>query len=84
MNPSIPPEKMEELIGTASKKLGAQPEQLKKALEGGNAQQLVDQLSPAQKQQLNALLSDREAAERFLSTPQAKMLLQKLMRGKGK
>lgn len=82
MNPSIPPEKMEELIGTASKKLGAQPEQIKQALNQGNAQQLIDKLSPEQKQQFQALLSDREAAERFLSSPQAKMLLQKLMRGK--
>ena len=46
------------------------------------AEDLFGKLSEKDKQKLMATLSDREATERLLSSPQAKMIMEFLKRGK--
>ena len=64
----------------AGKKLGTDPETLRKALENGNADALLKQ-SKGQNDQLKQVLSNPELASKLMDSPQAKELLKKLMGG---
>ena len=45
-------------------------------------QQLLNSLSPADKQRVEAVLQNQEATQKLLSTPQAKALMKKFGGGK--
>lgn len=68
------------LLKMAGKKLGTDPETLRKALENGNADALLKQ-SKGQNDQLKQVLSNPELASKLMDSPQAKELLKKLMGG---
>ena len=53
---------------------------LEKAVQSGDLSAFLSKLSPAQSARLQAVLSDKAATERLLSTPQAKALLQRRAR----
>ena len=72
-------DKLQNLLKTAAQRLGTQPEQLKQQAENGTLQKLLGQLSTDDAAKLQQVLSDKDAANRLLSTPQAKMLLKKFM-----
>ena len=68
------------LLKMAGKKLGTDPETLRKALENGNADALLKQ-SKGRNDQLKQVLSNPELASKLMDSPQAKELLKKLMEG---
>ena len=68
------------LLKMAGKKLGTDPETLRKALENGNADAFLKQ-SKGQNDQLKQVLSNPELASKLMGSPQAKELLKKLMGG---
>ena len=68
------------LLKMAGKKLGTDPETLRKALENGTADALLKQ-SKGQNDQLKQVLSNPELASKLMASPQAKELLKKLMGG---
>lgn len=68
------------LLKMAGKKLGTDPETLRKALENGNADALLKQ-SKGRNDQLKQVLSNPEMASKLMDSPQAKELLKKLMEG---
>ncbi len=72
-------DELQNLLKTAAHRLGTQPEQLKQQAENGTLQKLLGQLSTDDAAKLQQVLSDKDAANRLLSTPQAKMLLKKFM-----
>ena len=73
---------MQNLINTASQRLGTTPEDLKKASQQGNVQNLLNQLDGEQAKKVQQILNDKEASQKLLNTPQAQALLKKLMGGK--
>lgn len=68
------------LLKMAGKKLGTDPETLRKALENGNADALLKQ-SKGRNDQLKQVLSNPELVSKLMDSPQAKELLKKLMEG---
>lgn len=75
-------ENLQDLINTASQRLGTTPENLKKASQQGNVQNLLNQLDGEQAKKVQQILNDKEASQKLLNTPQAQALLKKLMGGK--
>ena len=65
------------LLQMAGKKLGTDPETLKKSLETGSVDQLIGSLDPKTAQQVNALISTPGALESLLASEQVKKLLGK-------
>jgi len=78
----ISKEKMDDLIDMASKKIGTEPELLRRAAESGEIDKLFSKLSQKDAAKLQEVLMDKEAAEKLLSSPQARMLLKKVMEKK--
>ena len=76
--PRISPEVWERISKIAQEKAGADPEKIKKATADGTLEQLMGKLTPEQSKKLMELLSNREAAEALLSTPQARQIVKKL------
>lgn len=70
---------MQNLINTASQRLGTTPEDLKKASQQGNVQNLLNQLDGEQAKKVQQILNDKEASQKLLNSPQAQALLKKLM-----
>lgn len=75
-------ENLQDLINTASQRLGTTPENLKQASQQGNVQNLLNQLDGEQAKKVQQILNDKEASQKLLSSPQAQALLKKLMGGK--
>ncbi len=75
-------ENLQDLINTASQRLGTTPEVRKKASRQGNVQNLLNQLDGEQAKKVQQILNDKEASQKLLNTPQAQALLKKLMGGK--
>ncbi len=75
-------ENLQDLINTASQRLGTTPENLKKASQQGNVQNLLNQLDGEKAKKVQQILNDKEASQKLLNTPQAQALLKKLMGGK--
>ena len=67
------------LLQMVSKKLGADPVQLKEKLESGEVEDIVNNLTPGQKEQLNALLQNPQAISALLGSDQ----MQKIIKGLG-
>lgn len=69
----------ENLLKSVSDKLGKSTEELKKASETGNIENLLGNLRPNDAQKIQKILSDKNAANKILSTPQAQSLIKKLL-----
>lgn len=62
------------------KKAGIDVQKMKQAADNGNLDDFINKnLSQNATNQLKKVLSDKEAAQKLLSTPQAKELIKKLM-----
>ena len=70
---------LDDLVALVSKKLGTDPEKLKKAAQSGRAQETLKNLESKESQKLKQILSDKEATAKLLSTPKAQQLLKKLL-----
>jgi len=66
------------LLQMASKKLGADPVQLKQKLESGEVEEIVNNLTPEQKEQLNSLLQNPQALSALLGSDQMQNLIKNL------
>lgn len=82
MSNNIDKEKIMGMIDKMSDKLGADANQLKDAVNRGKIDNILNSLNPKDSQKLKEVLSDKAAANRLLSTPQAQMLLKKLLKDK--
>lgn len=69
----------ENLLNSVSKQLGADKENLKKAAQSGNLQNVLKNLNPNDAQKIQKVLSNKEEAKKLLSTPQAQQLLKKFL-----
>ena len=66
----------------AAQKANIDINELKKAAENGNVDDFINKnLSKDASNKLKSILSDKAATEKLLSTPQAKELMDKLMKG---
>lgn len=70
---------LNDLMDTLSARLGTDPNKIKQAAQQGEMQNLLKKMNPKQAEQLQKVLSDEQAAKKLLDTPQAKMILKKLM-----
>lgn len=70
---------VENLLKSVSSKLGKSPEELKNASQSGNMENLLNNLNPNDAQKIQKILSDKNAANKILSTPQAQSLIKQLL-----
>ena len=75
-------DKLNDLLKKASTQLGTSPEELKKSAESGNISSLLKNMNPQDAEKIQNVLSDKNAAEKLLSTAKAKELLKKFLGGK--
>ena len=54
------------------------------AIQSKNADALIKNLSPADREKLNKVMSDKKSMEALLNSPQAKALLKTFLKGGGK
>lgn len=71
---------LENLLKLTSERLGTTPEALLKAAQKGDMDRILS--SSPESEQLRKVLSDPGAAEKLLSSPQARKLLE-MLQGKG-
>ena len=75
-------EQMKKILKNASRKAGVDVNQMKSAAESGKLDDFIGKnLSGEASQKLKSVLSDKNAAEKLLSTPEAKELLRNLLKG---
>ncbi len=73
---------LNDMLETASKKLGTDPEKLKEAASKGNINEILGNLNSEKAKEISSILSDKNKASKILSSPKAKQLLQKFFGGK--
>ena len=72
-------EELQKLLNVAAQRLGTQPEQLKQQAENGTSQKMLNNLNANDAAKLQQVLSDKEAANKLLNSPQAQVLLKKFL-----
>lgn len=74
---------LNKMMKNAQQKTGIDMQKMKQAADSGKLDDFINKnLSSDATKQLKNVLSNKEAAEKLLSTPQAKELMKKLMEGK--
>lgn len=74
----INPAKLNELLGTVSRKLGVSQEKLRSELEAGKFDSALKNMTPSDAAVFNRLLSNPQMLDKFMNTPQALALYKKL------
>lgn len=69
---------LETMLQIIAQRLGTSPEVLKESAKNGQLSSLLNQMSPADVQNLQRVLKDQEAARKILESPQAQDLWKKL------
>ena len=72
-------EELQKLLNVAAQRLGTQTEQLKQQAENGTLQKMLNNLNANDAAKLQQVLSDKEAANKLLNSPQAQVLLKKFL-----
>lgn len=72
-------QQMDALMQMASQKMGTDPQTLRQQLQNGNAQNILNGLSPAQRAQINNLMNNPAAIEQLVANPKVQQLLKGLM-----
>lgn len=72
-------EEINRLISNLSQRLDKEPQQIKDAVQRGNLQSILQGMSSSQAAKLEKILSDPQASQKILDTPQAQALIKKLM-----
>lgn len=67
------------LIRKLSERMGAPESEIRSAVENSNYSRLLSRMDPAQAKQIQDVLSDEQSAREFLSSPQAKAIIRRLM-----
>lgn len=73
---------LDQLLKTVSQKLGKNPDQVRSSAQSGDLSGVLNNMKPADAERLQKVLSDKNATEKLLSTPQAQKLLKTLLEGK--
>ena len=73
---------LDQLVQQISQKMGTDPNKLRASAQNGDVSQVLSGLSQEDAQKVQKILSDKNAQEKLLATPQAQMLLKKLLEGK--
>lgn len=76
---NLPPEKLDALLTAVEKSTGKNKQEITNAANDQSGEMLSQMLGKIDKKKLDALLSDKDALEKLLSTPQAKALLQNIL-----
>ena len=79
MNNNINNDFINSAINASGGKIDA--ETIKKAAKSGNASDIINNLSPEDKNKINNLLNDKASLSALLKSPQALEILKKLSRG---
>lgn len=75
-------ENMDELVRAVSRKLGMPPEQLQSELKAGKFDNALKNMRPAEEAKFRQILNNPSLLDKFMSTPQAQALYNKLTGGK--
>lgn len=76
-------EKLQKMLDAVAPNLRPEDrKQMEAAVQSGGLEPFLKNLRPGDAQKLQQVLSNKAAAQRLLSTPQAQMLLKKLMQDK--
>lgn len=71
----------DDMLNKAAKRVNIDINELKNAQQNGTMNDFIDKkLSPDASKKLKQVLSDKEATQKLLSTPEAKELLNRLMK----
>lgn len=79
---NVNPKQMEQLLGVVSAKLGVPADSLKQDLEQGKFDAALKNMKPEQAATFNQMVNNPKMLEKFMSTPQAQALYNKLTGGK--
>lgn len=72
-------EQIDKLIKKLSERMGTPESDIRNAVQHSNYSKLLSRMDPAQAAQIESVLSDEQAAKQFLSSPQAKAIIKRLM-----
>ena len=72
-------EQIAKLIKKLSERMNMPEDDIKSAVDGSNYSRLLSRMDPAQAAQIEGILSDEQSAREFLSSPQAKAIIKRLM-----
>lgn len=72
-------DKMNRLIRMLSERMGTPESELRSAVQSADFSRVLAGMDPAQAKQAQALLGNEQSAREFLSSPQAKAILKRLM-----
>ena len=72
-------EQIAKLIKKLSERMGTPESEIQNAVNQSNYGKLLSKMDKKQAAQVEAMLSDEEAAKQFLSSPQAKAIIKRLM-----
>ncbi|MBQ8780077.1 MAG: hypothetical protein IJZ72_00180 [Oscillospiraceae bacterium] len=75
-------ENMDALVRAVSRKLGISPDQLQSELKAGKFDNALKNMKPAEEAKFRQILSNPSLLDKFMSTPQAQALYNKLTGGK--
>lgn len=75
-------ENMDALVNAVSRKLGISPDQLQSELKAGKFDSALRNMKPAEEQKFRQILNNPKLLDKFMSTPQAQALYNKLTGGK--
>ena len=69
-----------DFLKQAGAKIGADPAQLKQAVDNGKLDDLVKKMNPRDAQKLQQVLANPQLARQMLNSPQAQMLIRQFMK----
>ena len=78
MNSNIDPKKISGLLNAVSKKIGVPPEKLRSELEEGKFDSALSAMNRNDAAKFRQAVNNPKLVERMMSTPQAKVLYEKL------
>lgn len=76
---NLSPDKMDTLLNMAGKKLGKDPQNLKRELENGNLKQAISGLDPSTQSKISEIVNNPKALEAVLQSDKFKSMLSGLM-----
>ncbi len=72
-------EQINSLIRQLSERMGTPENEIRSAVEGSSYSKLLSKLPEDKAKQMGEILADENKAKEFLSTPQAKAIIKRLM-----
>lgn len=70
---------IENLLNAVASRLGKSPEELQKAAQSGDISSILSNLNSKDSEKIQNVLSNKDAANSLLSSPQAQSLIKKML-----